>query len=156
MINLLWNTSKKMIAGRSFPTKTSTERCATVWRHRPRVLPALFEQPHPFRERNGRIACAAPQLMITGAWACQACITGEKCEGQTVKSLSGKVAEFLFHYITHKSPDMQKLWICSCSWVSQITQHQHLILFRVLFSDCWKWKFCIHAKNHILSSLRQK
>lgn len=153
MINLLWNTSKKWLLEGPFLLKLSLNHVPLS-----EDTDQEFCQPssnsHIPSERG--MACAAPQVMSTGACACRACSTGEKClrDRQSVKSLSGEVAEFIFCYTeVHWCAEVE-------DWQLQLSithiQHQHLILFSLLFLDCWKGKFCVHAGNHICSSLRQE
>lgn len=154
MINLLWNTSKKMIAGRSFPTKTSTEPHATEETQK-RALPALFKQPHPFREGNGKVACAAPRALITGACASQAWIVGEKCVKDRLWNPFQVKLQSLSSITLHRSVMCRSCGFAAaveyCKYSTSTFNFVQCVVLRSL-----KMKVLYAYKNRIWSSLRQE
>lgn len=104
------------------------------------------------------MACAAPQVMISQfLWcACRVCITGEKfvrTDSEITFRWSCRVYLLLHYTEVHWCAGVGDLQLqLSISHA----QHQHLTLFSLLFSGCWKCEFECMLKNHIRSSLRQE
>lgn len=67
------------------------------------------------------MACAAPQVMVTGACACRACVIGEKCVRDRLKSLPGERVYLPLH--------RSALMCRSCGFAAAVEYHTYSTSF---------------------------